>query len=101
MTVEELIKALRTTKSRSKRGLLDEAADKLDGLSWRRTEAELPPQNMAVLMTVSGKPRKNIELIGAVQLGSYSEEEGWIVDEWPEWVPEKVEFWLPVPEVMG
>ena len=101
MKVDELIKTLRTTKSRSKRSLLDEAADKLDGLSWRRTEAELPPQNMAVPMTVSGKPRKNIELIGAVQLGSYSEEEGWIVDEWPEWVPEKVECWLPVLEVMG
>ena len=101
MTVEELIKALRTTKSRNKRGLLDEAADKLDGLSWRETELELPPQNMPVLMTVSGKPRKNIELNCAVQLGSYNEEEGWIVDEWPEWVPEKVEFWLPVPEVMG
>lgn len=117
----ELIDRLRTTGSRSKRELLDEAARVIENLEmdlralqirvdelermpvmeWRDAEVELPPADDYAyhLVIVSGKPTRNITLDRAVELAEYDPDEGWILEMWPEWEGAGVAHWMPLPEV--
>lgn len=68
------------------------------GRKWIPCNQRLPEADQGVLIIVDGKPCASIELIGAYQLGNYSEESGWIVDEYPEWENPTVTHWMPLPE---
>ena len=65
---------------------------------WILVEDRLPEDDEMVLMQVSGKPMGNITLDNAFELGCYSEDEGWILEEYPEWEKPKVIAWQPLPE---
>lgn len=65
---------------------------------WISVEERLPKEYEPVLCIVSGKPRSNITLDEAYQLGSWNKEDGWIIDEWLDWEDAAVSWWMPLPE---
>lgn len=70
------------------------------GDGWRRPEkGELPPEGKTVLALVSGSPTENITLHASYQTAFYIPEEGWAIDEWPEWETPEVICWQNCPEV--
>lgn len=52
---------------------------------WVSVEEAMPPEHETVLCIVSGKPKPNITLEDAYQLGSWNKADGWIIDEWLDW----------------
>ena len=64
---------------------------------WISVEERMPEQDDCVVVCVSGKPRENITLCDAVQLATYSNNEGWILDCWPDWEAADVTYWMPLP----
>lgn len=70
------------------------------GDGWARPEkGELPPEGKTVLALVSGSPTENITLHASYQTAFYIPEEGWAIDEWPEWETPEVICWQNCPEV--
>lgn len=80
MKTQEIIKTLRSTPSRSKRALLDEAADRLEQLQnnqrWYNPKDKLPESDYGVLAIVSGKPCPNITLMQAYCIAEYNVQDG-------------------------
>ena len=68
-------------------------------MQWRRAEVEVPEDGEGALVIVSGKPRKHITLQDAICIASWSSDEGWILDEYPDWDGAEVSFWMPLPPV--
>ena len=50
-----------------------------------------------VLAQVSGKPHMNITLLDALCLANYSEDEGWMLELYPEWKTPDIIAWMPLP----
>lgn len=65
---------------------------------WVSVEKALPPEHETVLCIVSGKPKSNITLEDAYQLGSWDKADGWIIDEWLDWEGANVTWWMKLPE---
>ena len=65
---------------------------------WVSVENALPPEHDPVLCIVSGKPKPNITLEDAYQLGSWNKADGWIIDEWLDWEGANVTWWMKLPE---
>ena len=65
---------------------------------WVSVENALPPEHESVLCIVSGKPKPNITLEDAYQLGSWNKADGWIIDEWLDWEGANVTWWMKLPE---
>ena len=66
---------------------------------WIPVEERLPDEKAGmVLIQVNGKPAKNITLHDAFEFGEYSKVEGWILEEYPDWVAAAVVAWQPLPE---
>ena len=57
----------------------------------------LPLGEECVLVQVNGT-YKNVTYENAILTGAYFEDEGWIVDEEPEWEDPEVAAWMPLPE---
>ena len=73
--------------------------DKNDG--WIPVEERLPDESDGlVLIQVNGKPKGNITLHNALEFAFYIAEgnEGWILEEYPEWKNPDVIAWRPLPE---
>ena len=64
---------------------------------WVSVENALPPEHEPVLCIVSGKPKANIILEEAYQLGSWNKADGWIIDEYLDWEDADVSWWMPLP----
>ena len=70
------------------------------GDGWFRPEkGELPPEGKTVLALVSGSPTEKITLHASYQTAVYIPDEGWVIDEWPEWETPEVICWQNCPEV--
>lgn len=65
---------------------------------WVSVEDKLPEEHKPVLCIVSGKPRSNITLDEAYQLGSWNYADGWSIDEWPDWEDAAVSWWRELPQ---
>ena len=65
---------------------------------WVSVEKALPPEHETVLCIVSGKPKSNITLEDAYQLGSWNKADGWIIVEWLDWEGANVTWWMKLPE---
>ena len=65
---------------------------------WVSVENALPPEHEPVLCIVDGKPKPNITLEDAYQLGSWNKADGWIIDEWLDWEGANVTWWMKLPE---
>lgn len=68
---------------------------------WVSVEERLPPEHEPVLCIVNGKPKPNITLEEAYQLGSWNKADGWIIDEYLDWEDAVVLWWMPIPEPPG
>ena len=68
-----------------------------DERRWIPVAERLPGNDDFVLVIVSGKVGK-ITLDNAIELASFSMDEGWILEMWPEWEDPKVTYWMPLPE---
>lgn len=68
---------------------------------WVSVEERLPPEHEPVLCIVNGKPKPNITLEEAYQLGSWNKADGWIIDEYLDWEDTVVLWWMPLPEPPG
>lgn len=67
---------------------------------WILTEEELPADpDEVVLVQISGSPKKNIFLINAQEIATYSEEEGWMIESYPEWKGAAPVAWMLLPEI--
>ena len=64
---------------------------------WISVEDRLPDNDDIVMVIASGKVG-NITLVNAFELATYSIDEGWILEMWPEWEDPKVTYWMPMPE---
>lgn len=64
---------------------------------WIPVAERLPGNDDFVLVIASGKSG-NITLDNAIELASFSMDEGWILEMWPEWEDPKVTYWMPLPE---
>ena len=65
---------------------------------WIRVDERMPEEHEPVLCIVSGKPKSNITLEKAYQLGLWNKDDGWIIDEWLNWEDANVSWWMPLPE---
>lgn len=68
---------------------------------WVSVEKIMPPEHEPVLCIVNGKPKQNITLEGAYQLGSWNKTDGWIIDEYLDWEDADVSCWMPLPTPPG
>lgn len=76
--------------------IVNQAAEEY-GNEWIPVSKKLPPHSdELVLVQCSGKPKSNIHLENALCLASY-EEEGWILEMFPEWEEADVVAWQPLP----
>lgn len=66
---------------------------------WVRPGAAMPPEGELVLVIVSGRPCRNIRLVYAVELATWTLEDGWILEEYPAYEDAEVHFWAPIPEL--
>ena len=64
---------------------------------WIPVSERLPEEDQCILVTVNGR-YKNVTFDNAVQLACYYEEEGWAIEEWPEWENPNVIAWVELPE---
>ena len=64
---------------------------------WVSVEQAMPPEHETVLCIVSGKPKPNITLEDAYQIGSWNKADGWIIDEYLDWEDADVSWWMPLP----
>lgn len=65
---------------------------------WISVKDRLPEDDDLVLVIASGKPHENITLDNAIELATFSMDEGWILEMLPEWEDPKVTYWMPLPE---
>lgn len=65
---------------------------------WVSVEDSMPPEHEPVLCIVNGKPKANITLEEAYQLGSWNRADGWIIDEYLDWEDADVSWWRKLPE---
>lgn len=77
--------------------ILREAVAAIQKGMWRSPDREMPEEEILVLVIVNGV-FGNITFVDAVSLASYSREEGWILDEYPEWENPGISFWAPIRE---
>ena len=66
---------------------------------WRRPWEDMPPEDEIVLVIADGKIAENITAIDAVTLASWSREDGWILELFPETETGfEIRYWMPLPE---
>ena len=110
MKNNEIVKALRATESRSKRELLDAAADLIEKLidrcaryaeeiavaqerpRWIPVTERLPEDPMKKYIVFSPHPHGNI-----VDVGRYLGADGWVLEGW-YLTQSAVTHWMPLPE---
>ena len=67
---------------------------------WISVKDRLPESDDEfVLVLANGKPSKNITLEEACELATYSAEDGWILEMWPDWTCAKITYWMQLPEL--
>ena len=79
-------------------GCIEDAPTLTPPNEWVNVEERLPEEGESVLCIVNGKPRKNITLCEAYQLGVWCKEDGWLIDEYSEWRDVEVLWWMPLPD---
>lgn len=69
-------------------------------MRWRRPEDELPPEDENVLVIVNGK-WSNYEFCDAVVVAAFYGDEGWVLEQCPEWETPDIAWWMPLPLLPG
>ena len=79
------------------RSHMNSATDTNVDCKWIPVSERLPEEDQCILVTVNGR-YKNVTFDNAIQLACYYEEEGWVIEEWPEWENPNVIAWMELPE---
>ncbi len=102
--IERLLDTDVVRQSKTASWLLDQVLHDIQAMptttppnEWVSVEERLPPEHEPVLCIVNGKPRPNIELEEAYQVGSWNGADGWIIEEWLDWEDADVLWWMPFP----
>lgn len=103
--IERLLDTDVVRQSKTASWLLDQVLHDIQAMptltppnKWVSVEQAMPPEHETVLCIVSGKPKPNIILEDAYQLGSWNKADGWIIDEWLDWEGANVTWWMELPE---
>lgn len=64
---------------------------------WIPVTERMPESDNQVLAIVSGR-WKNVTFDHAYELASWSADEGWIIEAWPEMENPEATYWMPLPE---
>lgn len=79
-------------------GLTPEEIERLkEQHRWIPVKERLPEKDDFVLVTVSGT-YNHLTFSDALQLASYTEDDGWFIESYPEWDDPNVIAWMPLPE---
>ena len=65
---------------------------------WVQPGVAMPPEGELVLVIVSGRPCRHIRLVYAVELATWTLEDGWTLEEYPAYEQAEIHFWAPIPE---
>lgn len=66
---------------------------------WISCSERLPDDSdEMVLVMASGFPTEAIELLEAYELATYNLEDGWILEDYPDFDDVKVSYWRPLPD---
>ena len=102
--IERLLDTDVVRQSKTASWLLDQVLHDIQAMptltspnEWVSVENSMPPEHEPVLCIVSGKPKPNIMLEDASQLGSWNKADGWIIDEWLDWEGANVTWWMELP----
>ncbi len=74
------------------------AIEKLIDFEWIDPENELPDEYSSVLVLVSGQVSDKITFDHSYMLAYYCCEDGWIMEEFPEWENPKIHWWMLLPK---
>lgn len=67
---------------------------------WIRVTDRLPEDDGNFVLAVCyGNPERNVTLYGAAMMAVYDPQEGWILDDYPEWEGVTVTYWMPIPDI--
>lgn len=64
---------------------------------WIPVTERLPETDELVLAIVSGRPSFQLRLENAIELASFWRDDGWVLEEFPEWEDPQVSHWMPLP----
>ena len=65
---------------------------------WIPVTDRLPSDPDTFVLCIASGKANNIELVGAYQLATYNDEDGWILELFPAWIGVHVTHWMPLPE---
>lgn len=65
---------------------------------WIPVTEKLPSDPDTFVLCIASGRMNNIELVGAYQLATYNDEDGWVLELFPAWIGVHVTHWMPLPE---
>ena len=102
--IERLLDTDVVRQSKTASWLLDQVLHDIQAMptltppnEWVSVEDAMPPEHEPVLCIVDGKPKPNITLEDAYQIGSWNKADGWIIDEYLDWEDADVSWWMSLP----
>ena len=87
----------RLTQKDEQGNMLKELNEEQRKHRWIPVEERLPEKDDFLLVTVSGT-YNHLTFSDALQLASYTEDDGWFIESYPEWDDPNVIAWMPLPE---
>ena len=66
---------------------------------WISVKDRLPDDPHDFVLAAANGAYKNIRLVNAVMMAEYSQEEGWILEMYPEYREAEVTHWMPLPQL--
>ena len=94
----KLVEQLRNTPSRSKRELMDKAAQAIEDLTdWRDASVEIPVEDGTACNVIVNGSYGNITFRDSILQANWYEDEGWVLEAYPGFEGLNVTYWLPVP----
>jgi len=67
-------------------------------MEWISVKDKLPPNGDKLVLVVVHGYREDIVPMNAVEIGSYTSEDGWILETFPDLENMQVTRWMPLPE---
>ena len=64
---------------------------------WINAEIDLPADPDSMVLVIANGKSGGVELIEAIQLATYSDDGGWVLEMWPECENFDVGWWMPLP----
>ncbi len=65
---------------------------------WISVNDGLPEDADGCVLVAANGAYKNIQLINALMMAEYNQEEGWILEMYPEYEEVEVTHWMPLPQ---